>query len=220
MAWVEHAAGQREAQLVAGEAAGRPVGSPGATVASQLKPKAQSWQAPAEVLQVPAGTPGVPSERPTPPAGAPQRHLRLVPRRRRRRPRWLVWYGFIGGVVAVCFGLVGLHVVIAEAQFRIDSLQRKVSAEQARYERLRLLVAELEAPARVVSVAESELGMRQPASVNYLPAPKLPGAQAGIPSGGSGGAAGTGPRGHGRTVPAPAGDADWPSVKPYLSGAP
>jgi cell division protein FtsL len=145
----------------------------------------------------------------------------VPPRQRRRLRRRLSWYGLVAGVLAVCFGLVGLHVVIAEAQFRIDRLQQQASAEQARYEKLRLLVAELEAPARIVSVAEGELGMRQPASVSFLPAPKVAGGQAGISGGGSGGgAAGAGTRSQGRTVPAPTGDADWPSVKPYLSGTP
>jgi len=163
------------------------------------------------------------------PAEAPQRQLRLVPpRRRRAERRRLAFYGAAAAVAAVCFGLVSLHVLIAQAQFRIDSLQQKAAAEQTRYENLRLAVAELEAPARIVSVAEGELGLVQPASVNYLPSPRLAGHDAaagrssGGPasSGGSGGGASGAAAAQGEVVPAPSGDADWPSVKPYLSGTP
>jgi cell division protein FtsL len=124
------------------------------------------------------------------------------------------------GILAVSFGLVGLHVVIAEEQFHLDKLQQEASDAQANYEKLRLSVAQLEAPARIVSVAEGH-GMEQPGSVTYLPAPK---------AGGRGGRRGAGRHastageasatGAPDVVRAPAGDADWPSVKPYLSGSP
>ncbi len=61
-------------------------------------------------------------------------------------------------------------MLIAENQFRLDNLQQQASLQQASYEKLRLEVAQLEAPARIVSVAEGKLGMRQPGSVTYLPA--------------------------------------------------
>ncbi len=133
----------------------------------------------------------------------------------------------------VFLALVTLHVLIAENQFRLDQLQQQASAQQERYEKLRLQVAELEAPARIVSAAEGPLGMRQPGSVTYLPAPPT----TATPTSGVGGA-GAGPAsqgaatGHGSlaasvqqdgsaaTVAAPLGDADWPLIKPYLSGTP
>lgn len=162
------------------------------------------------------------------PGGTPQRHLRLVPERSRRRlrGRFLV-YSLVAGMLAVAFGLVALHVLIAEAQFKLDGLQQKASSYQERYEKLRLSVSEDEAPARIIQVA-TDSGLQQPASVTYLPAPRAV-------SGSRGHAAtSTGPRSHparssrstgsgsssSDVVPAPDGEGDWPSIKPYLSATP
>ncbi len=101
-----------------------------------------------------------------------RRHLRLVEnqaKRRAGRRRLLVILG-IASAAVVCLALVALHVLIAENQFRLDRLQQQAATEQASYEKLRLQVAQLEAPARIVSQAEGRLGMVQPATVTYLPA--------------------------------------------------
>jgi len=128
------------------------------------------------------------------------RHLHLLEKRARTpRQYWRFWLALLGAAAAaLCLGLVGLHALIAQDQFQLDRLQAQVSAAQTSYEKLRLQVAQLEAPARIVSVAESHLGMRQPGSITYLPAP--------VTSQG--------------TVTARYGDADWPVVKPYLSTVP
>ena len=166
-----------------------------------------------------------------------RRHLRLVQnqaRRRAGRRRLLVILG-IASVAVVGLALVALHVLIAENQFRLDRLQQEAATEQASYEKLRLQVAQLEAPARIVSQAEGRLGMVQPASVTYLPAltstPSTTAVRAGkgvaAPGGGAaragnakaGTRAVTEPPTTG-TVTAPQGDSDWPTVKPYLSGSP
>ncbi len=166
-----------------------------------------------------------------------QRHLRLVQsqaRRRAGRRRLLVILG-IASVAVVGLALVALHVLIAENQFRLDHLQQAAATEQASYEKLRLQVAQLEAPARIVSQAEGRLGMVQPASVTYLPAltstpstTAVRGDKGATPSSGStarpsdakaGTRAVTEPPTTG-TVTAPQGDSDWPLVKPYLSGSP
>jgi cell division protein FtsL len=139
-----------------------------------------------------------------------RRHLRLVDREARRKTnrRHLIVSVAIAGIAVVFLALVALHVLIAENQFRLDNLQQQASVQQERYEKLRLEVAQLEAPARIVSVAEGKLGMRQPGSVTYLPATPTsaaPGARAGASS---------------ARVAAPQGDADWPLIKQYLSGSP
>lgn len=160
------------------------------------------------------------SPEPQPEPAPSERHLSLVARRARRRAhRRLVAYLVGAGILAVAFGLVGLHVVIAEEQFHLDKLQQEASNAQAKYEKLRLSVAQLEAPARIVSVAEGH-GMQQPGSVTYVPAPKVE-AKGGQRAGGRASTAGqASATAAPDVVQAPAGDADWPSVKPYLSGSP
>lgn len=147
----------------------------------------------------------------------------------------------IGAVAAVSMGLVALHVLIAENQFRLDNLQQQASIQQENYEKLRLNVAQLESPSRIVSVAEGKLGMQQPGSITYLPATSAPpsggsltgavnagpGARSGSSASGGSVAGGSVTGGSvlggsvlGGSVSAPQGDADWPTIKPFLSGSP
>ena len=112
------------------------------------------------------------------PARQPARILRLVrsgevtPKMRKRRAR-------LAALFTVCligaglFATVAFHVVLTENQFRLDKLRNQAADEQARYQRLRLRVAELEAPSVVVATARDKLGMVQPPSVAYL-APQAP----------------------------------------------
>lgn len=157
-------------------------------------------------------------------APAPQRerpHLELVaPAPRLRLSRRFVIMFLGTGLAALLMALVALHVLIAQEQFRIDGLQARAATEQATYEKLRLSIAQLESPARIVYLAEGKLGMRQPGSVTYLP--PLSGARS-QPRG----SLGKGTRGAPSAIsstagvrPAPAGDANWPAIKPYLSGTP
>lgn len=71
-------------------------------------------------------------------------------------------------VLLSLFGLVASHVMLTQGQFRLDTLRTKTASEQARYERLRLKVAELESPSRIVATAQERLGMVPPPSVTYL----------------------------------------------------
>ena len=112
------------------------------------------------------------------PARQPSRILRLVrpgevtPKTRRRRAR-------LAAAFTVCligaglFATVAFHVVITQNQFRLDRLRDRATDQQARYQRLRLQVAELESPARIAAEAHDKLGMVQPPAVAYL-APQAP----------------------------------------------
>jgi cell division protein FtsL len=157
------------------------------------------------------------------------RHLRVVePRKltaaeRRRRARLLL-AGGLGVFVAVVFGLVYMHVVLAQRQFAIDRLDSKVQAQQAQYQNLRLLVAQLGAPQNIIATAEGQLGMVQPASVSYL-TPKQtigssPGTSNGTSNGTSSGVSGASSGQLSSSPQAPAGDADWPKIKSQLAGSP
>ncbi len=90
----------------------------------------------------------------------------------------------------MAFGLVYLHVVLAQRQFALDRLTAKVQGEQTTYQNLRLQVAQLGSPAHIISTAEGQLGMRPPASVTYL----TPTVTIGGPSGPDGSQAGIGCR--------------------------
>jgi len=70
--------------------------------------------------------------------------------------------------VACVLGLVVSHVALAQGQFELERLQQKAAEEQAQYERLRLQVAQLESPSRVVAAAQERLGMVPPPGVTYL----------------------------------------------------
>jgi cell division protein FtsL len=161
----------------------------------------------------------------SPEAQEQRNHLRLIRQqesRRANRRRLLVSLG-IACVAVLCLGLVALHVLIAENQFRLDQLQQTAASQQEKYERLRLQVAQLEAPARIVSEAQGRLGMVQPGSVTYLPAVSSTSKSTrDVANGTSGDAGANDPPGAASQggLPAPEGDADWPSVKPYLSGNP
>jgi len=116
------------------------------------------------------------------PAPAERRHLRVVPegyvsaRTRRKRARLLVVLTGIA-ITAALFGVVVFHVVLTQNQLDIQHLRAEADAASVKQQQLRLQVAQLESPERVVDAAQ-KLGMVPPATVRYLspdgtaPAPK------------------------------------------------
>lgn len=123
-----------------------------------------------------------------------------TPAARARRQRRRV---ALAGCIAIMslFALVGFHAVLTQNQFRLEDLRVRSNAEQARFDRLRLQVAELESPDRVVASA-GELGMVQPPEVRYLaPIRPLTGPEVAAESAGGGAD-------------------DWSAVKPLLAAQP
>ena len=120
-----------------------------------------------------AGHLPVPEQIPLPLPEVQERRLRLVragelsPRARRRRNR-LVAFGVCVLLSAGLFGVVAFHVVLTQGQLQLDQLHDTADAQQALYDRNRLLVAELESPERIVKVAQERLGMVPPPDVTYL----------------------------------------------------
>jgi cell division protein FtsL len=108
----------------------------------------------------------------------------------------------VGAVFAVLFGLVVFHTLLLQNQQRLDHLDAEVSDAKANYQSLRLQVAQLEAPQRIIDVATHKLGMVPPDGTTYL-----------TPAAGSGAS---------NDTAAPSNDdaAAWPLVKPYLGAAP
>ena len=82
----------------------------------------------------------------------------------RRRLAW----GFISLVAAVALAVSACQVLIAQSQFELASLQSDAAAAEDRYDRLRLQVAELESPGRIMATAQERLGMVPPPGVTYL----------------------------------------------------
>jgi cell division protein FtsL len=106
-------------------------------------------------------------------------------------------------VAALClFGVVVFHVLLTQNQFRLDKLQEQSLDRQAEYDRLRLQVAELESPDRIIAAA-STLGMMTPPKVTYLaPTIEEPG-DTDTPA---------------RTAdPSTGGESSWSTVKPHLA---
>ncbi len=160
--------------------------------------------------------------RPSTPRSTPARpdatrpRLRLVDNtrleiaaRRRRARRSLVVAGVLA--VAALLALAGVNAVLVSNQVRLDALEQQVVEAQARHQALRLEVATLEAPARVVSTATDRLGMVPPERITYVqPSPvDAPSSAEGLaPSPGS------------TSSEVPVGTAtvpSWGTVKPYLS---
>lgn len=90
-----------------------------------------------------------------------------TPTQRRARAR-IMGLLVIIVVAAALFGLVTSHVALTQGQFRLEEMRSQAEIERARYERLRVRVAELESPGRIVAAAQERLGMVPPPGITYL----------------------------------------------------
>ncbi|GAC1532854.1 MAG: hypothetical protein NVS3B12_11420 [Acidimicrobiales bacterium] len=113
------------------------------------------------------GRPSSPADHPTPrpPLTVLPRGYRS-PRARRRRRRLVAAIGFVAALAGV-FALVLVHVQLTTNQLRLVHLQQEADRQQLRHIKLRLEVATLESPARVVDAAQ-QMGMVSPATITYL----------------------------------------------------
>src|SRR5207247_6346194 len=114
----------------------------------------------------------------------------------------------VGAIFAILFGLVVFHTLLLQNQQRLDRLDAQVSDEQARYQTLRLQVAQLESPQRIIDVATQKLGMVPPDGTTYLT--PAPGDGASTTAGASSGDTSE------TATPSDDGGSTWPTVKPYL----
>jgi cell division protein FtsL len=88
------------------------------------------------------------------------------------KPAWQLRTGptvalgtFLAFVIA--FAVVACQVLLVQGQQRLDAVDDRIAEESERYDELRLQVAELESPERIVAAA-TELGMVPPPEVTYL----------------------------------------------------
>lgn len=92
--------------------------------------------------------------------------------RRRPRPRITkvhVACTSVGGLLALLFVLAVMQTALAQGQARLDDLKAQTTDAQADAQQLRLTVAELESPARIVAEAQSRLGMVEPEAISFVP---------------------------------------------------
>jgi cell division protein FtsL len=71
-------------------------------------------------------------------------------------------------LVTVAFAAVFMHASLARTQLGIDKLNIEITQAERMNQRLRVQVATLEAPDRIVAVAQ-ELGLEPPRTVRFLP---------------------------------------------------
>ena len=144
-------------------------------------------------------------------------HLRLVddrtpsPAVARRRRRLLLAAAALLACASL-FALAAFQAVLVSNQAELDRLAGRAEEEQARFQRLRLEVAQLESPERIVAVAQERLGMVPPAGVTYLSPSGVVSGEIEAAAAADDDAAATpdgGTRGQ-----------SWATVKPYLNDAP
>jgi hypothetical protein len=170
-----------------------------------------------------------PEKRRTPPTGpgVRQLHQRRLAKSRVRggprqgpapdRPLRLALVASAVLTVGTIFGAAVFHVLLIQSEFRLDRINKEATKEEARYEKLRLDVAQLSAPDRIVATAQQRLGMVVPPQVAYLmaPAPQDPGASNAEHLGASPAA----PEEHDDPA-APSLAGGWAEVKPHLGTRP
>ena len=120
----------------------------------------------------------------------------------------------VGGIFVMLFGLVVFHTVLLQNQQRLDRIDAQVSDEQAHYQSLRLQVAQLQSPQRILDVATHKLGMVPPESTTYLTPTADDTASSSV------GAPQDDTSGNDTAAPSDDGASTWPKVKPYLGAAP
>lgn len=122
----------------------------------------------------------LPVRRPTPDPSE-RADLRVV----EEQPRWS-WATYLSVLslsllFLVLFGLAVFHTVLVGAQGRLDRLDERIEAETQRQHDLRLQVAQLESPERVVERARNDLGMVTPDDVIWLSPVESPADGGGVP---------------------------------------
>jgi cell division protein FtsL len=150
----------------------------------------------------------------------PRRHLRLVrPGSRRLGIRLTPRVGVSLTILlfVALFGVAVSHALLIERQSHLDRLDEEVADEQARYEELRLDVAELESPERILADA-AELGMVPPSETVWLtPDQAAAGDGSAETTDGAEGASQGAGEGEGEGDDS---DMTWDEVKPHLGSAP
>ena len=95
------------------------------------------------------------------------RRLRVIRGGQYMRPTLGTWLVFTGVAITLFFALILSRVALDKPALELSDLRTHIEAEQARYQQLRLEVAELQSPDRIMSRAD-ELGLVYPSSLQIL----------------------------------------------------
>jgi len=99
--------------------------------------------------------------------------LRVVPAGSpARQPRLRGWLIVSATVLAAFFLLIYSRIALDHSAFLLEDIATQIEAEEARYWDLRLEVARLQDPGRIVGLAE-EMGMVYPEAVNTVEVPGI-----------------------------------------------
>jgi hypothetical protein len=104
--------------------------------------------------------------------GADRPELKVVAPAARRRRSWQVGTVAGGLLFVAMFVIVGAQTLIVQQQRHIDQVNGRITAAEDQAEQLKMDLAELQSPERIVNEAKGRLGMVQAPSPVYL----LPGA--------------------------------------------
>ena len=74
----------------------------------------------------------------------------------------------VTGAFAALLFIAGFHSVLVSGQHDVDALQAQLSAGRGQSQMLRMEVARLESPGRILDVARGRLGMESPQKLFYL----------------------------------------------------
>jgi cell division protein FtsL len=88
------------------------------------------------------------------------------------------WLLFTALVIFVFFALIYSRTILSDSAFRLEEVESQIAQEEAVYQQLRLEVARLQSPGRIVPLAE-QIGLVLPNQVRTVEAAGVTGSEGG-----------------------------------------
>lgn len=112
------------------------------------------------------------------PAPQPRPQIRVIPGRGRQTLRMTPWLLFTALVVFIFFALIYSRTTLSDSAIRLEEVESQIVQQQAAYQQLRLEVARLQSPERIVPLAE-DIGLVLPDQVRTVEAAGVTGSEGG-----------------------------------------